>query len=277
MPHTDKDGDWITEWAPNQLIYRACKSPMLLHFDDVDKAPPPAQNALLGLLGERRFRSTHLHKNTLIVLSGNRVDDDIHATELSESMRTRITPINLDFTVTEFSKWGTATGLIHPVNVGYVNYKPEHLHHIPTDSTDRPATPRGWREASDQMFHEDEKVWKEILTLKVGAAIANNHWAWYEILRKIDVDHILQTGTVKDEPTKDAEKRKFNYAAVFAVSQTLNKKGIKDSMTGLPIFVENLEKEMRVAFLVQLPKNLRANLGKTFPKAASMMMEQLIN
>jgi hypothetical protein len=276
FPQTDAQGVEQTVWAPNSQIYKAIKGPTLLHLDDIDKAPPPAQNAVLAFIQKRRFRGHHLHKGSLIVMSGNRVDDDMYANELSESFRDRSKIVFLDLGVQSFTKWANKTELIHPIILGFVNFDSTYLHKIDEEEV-RTVTPRNLRRASDELFHEPEKDWEEILEINLGTRFRNDCWAWYQIYRKVDVAHILQHGKPKNPPTGAAEVRKFNYAAVFAVSMELNKKGIKKSMTGIPDFVKNMEKEMRVAFLVQLKKEVRARIGETFEDTADLMMEQLVN
>lgn len=291
FPKEAGDDDWLTYWAPNEVLYQATQEPTFLHFDDVDKAPPPAQNALIGLCGERTFRSTRLHPGTLLFLSGNRTEDDKHAIALSESMRTRVTPIILEPSVTSFAKWGTETGLVHPVFIGYVQYKPDHIHVI-SDTAERDTTPRGYREASDQLFNEPEKDWKEIMTLKLGSGVANDCWAYYEIYSKVDVDHVMKHGTPKVpamqsaggkttfDPNNDADLRRFNYAALFAVSHALNKEQYmisKKTIPGLSTFIKNLTAEIRVAFLVQLTSKVQTKLGVEFEEEAKLLMDSLVD
>lgn len=287
FPHEDEDGQVYTTWAPNRQLYMAVKQPCFVHFDDVDKALRPAQNALIGICGERMFRDTKLHPGTIIFLSGNRTEDDKHALALTESIRTRITTIHLEPDVISFSEWGNVTGLIHPILIGYVNFKSDHLHVISPNDT-RDTTPRGYREASDQMFNEDPKIWKEIWNLKLGSAVSNDLSAYFEIYSKVDVKHVMEHGTAKApphqanvfDPNDESHMRRFYYAALFAVSHALNKGEYvigKKTTPGLSKFIKDMQMEMRVAFLVQLSTSVRAKLSNEFEAESALLTSALVN
>lgn len=269
-----KTADVITaKWALSDYLHTACTEPCLLHFDDVDKAPPPAQNALLGVVGERRFRDAVLHAATLVVLSGNRLKDDMFAHQLSESMRTRITTIVVEPDLKSFAEWGSTGRKVHPAVIGYLGYKPDHLHKVDSDA-DRFPTPRCWEEASVQLFEEPEKVWKEIVSLKVGDSIGPDFWAWYEVILKINIQDLLKTGSLAG--VVDDDRPRLNYAAIFALTQHFKTSRIDSKMIGLPIFINSLEPEMRLAFAIQLDNDNRAEIAKHWPQAATDIMQTLL-
>lgn len=271
-------GDWITKWAPNLTLHNAMAHPSLLHFDDVDKAGVPAQNALIGLLGERRFRDTVFHPKTLVVLSGNRAEDDMYARALSESIRTRATIIQLDPSAKDLVAWGKTTGLIHPLLCGYLMYKPEHVHVISTTG-ERHVTPRGYREASDQLRYEEESVWSEILALKLGSSVAADIMAYHDIYSRVDVPYLLENGVpAKQASMSDSDRRRHGYAAVFAIASHLNhmKALTKAKAPGLPVFIEKMRREVRMAFLMQLDPKVRARIIKLWPEEGKQLLESLV-
>jgi hypothetical protein len=280
----DARGQYM-EWVLNRYATMACSEPVFLFFDDLDKAPPKVQGALLGITGNRMFRDRPLHPGTLLMGAGNRIDDDAYANEISESLRTRMTIIEMVPDVRSFSLYGTQTGEINPAFLGYLQWKPEHLHKW-QDGVNRFPTPRGWWEASKQteLFPDPfEDVfgngvaenWKGIVARKLGDPVANDFWAWFEIISKVDVQGILINGTlpVLADPKKT---RMTQFACVYAVSQVLNKDGVSKKHTGLAVLVDSLEADMRVAFLVQLSGKLRADIAKLFPHVASTVMKDLV-
>lgn len=278
-PEEDEDGNWMTAWYPNEQMYRAMKQPCLLHLDDVDKAPPPAQNAILSLLQSRMSRGQKLHPGTLVCLSGNRIDDDMYSTELSESFRDRTKIFFLDITVKGFTQWGVSSKLIHPMLLGHLQFKPDLLHKVFPEEM-RLCTPRTFRRASDEMFNEDRKLWKEILTTNLGSAYANDFEAWYTIYQTVDIQAICTNGVGSNTPSDPTELRRYHYAAVFALAHHLNDSSTVISSSkqpGLPIFINSLKEEMRVAFLIQLTPSGRASLGQEFPQAAGKLMELLVD
>ena len=271
--------EWVTRWAPNAQIYRATQEPVLLHFDDVDKALPPAQNALIGIIGERCFRDTKLHPGSLLLLTGNRTEDDMYANELSESIKTRATDITLEPDAVTWAAWGQETGLIHPLLSSYVLFKPEHIHVI-SDEDNRHTTPRGYREASDQMRYEPETEWDTILKLKLGTSVGVDIWAYYNVYSKIDIPYILKEGKVSGDNLSDENQRMVTYASIFALTQALNTNKYPISKTkspGLPIFIESMSPEARIGLLVQLDKKVRTKLVNTWSDLGEIMLNVLVN
>jgi hypothetical protein len=274
------------EWVLNRYAAMACAQPVFLFFDDIDKAPPTVQGALLGVTGNRSFRDKKLHPMTLIMGAGNRSDDDQLAGELSESLRTRMTTIEMIPDIVSFSKYGLASGEIHPTVIGFLQAKPEYLHKV-LEGHYRFPTPRSWWEASQQFFAWPDPTedvfktgggsnWEGIVARKCGTSIANDFWAWYEIVSKIDVQKLLRTGNlpvIKD----DAERRMQQYAAIFAVAQELNNKGVKKEYVGIEaLTATGLDPEMRVALVIQLSMKARTAISSMFPAAANYMLGDLI-
>jgi hypothetical protein len=284
------------QWVLNRYAAMACQTGVFLFFDDIDKAPPPVQGALLGILGNRMFRDQRVHPHTLMMCAGNRTDDDMYANQISESLRTRATIIEMKPDVVSFSEYATKTGKIHPMVIGFLQYKPEYLHRW-IDGASRFPTPRGWREVSvhfnefpdpfEDVFGNGAKDnWRQTVAEKAGTPVSRDFWAWFKIIRQINVDDLLKTGKINqlmlvDDDKKNVDRRMSQFAAIFAIAQELNNNGVKKAYAGLDsIFDKNnpdgIEKEMRIALTVQLSRSVRTEIGKMFPKAANEMLEMIV-
>ncbi len=280
MPVPSKDGSDELVYQITPDAAKACKSEITLFFDDVDKAPPGVQVALIGILGKRMFRQKRIVNGTVLVLAGNRVGDDVYSNELSESLRTRVTVIEMKADLKDFCEYGANTGDIDPCVIGYLQYKPEHLH-LPSRGAHRFPTPRSWYEASATMgmYKEPDKIvggmpnWKSIVARKCGEEVGNDFWAWFSIIAKINVKEILKTGAVAQQAT---DQRMSMYATVFAVASYLNRNGVEPEYKGLSTYLKGLEPEMRVAFLVQLQPRARDRIASLFPDAAGALMSILV-
>ncbi len=268
VPQADEDGRLRTmEYCLNSQAAQACKEPVLLFFDDLDKAPAHVQGSFLSIAGSRMFRDQHLHPGTLIMGAGNRVGDDMFANEISESIRTRMTIIEMEPDIKSFVEFGKVDDEIHPDFLGYLLYKPEHLNQ-PKPNVNRFPCPRGWWEASrhvsvysdpyEDVFNDGSKDnWRLIVSLKCGDHVGNDFWAWFKIVRRVNVERILKHGvldTVLDDEGKPADKRMAQYAAIYALSQYLAKHGVKATYTGLESFIDTgLEPELQIALAMQMP------------------------
>lgn len=274
----------VTKWALNVTAANACAAPVLLFFDDLDKGPKQVQGALLSVMGARYFRDWPLHRRTLVMAAGNRLDDDAHASEISESLRTRVTILELLPDVESFTAYGRE-GAIQPAILGYLQHKPEHLHK-PQEGVNRFPTPRGWQEASNQMTaypdpfedllgNKSNNNWKVIVSNKLGEHVANDFWAWYTIVAKINVQELLTRGNL--QVLNDDLSALTRYAAIYAVALYLNTNGVSKKHTGLHTWVsEFLHKEMRIAFAIQLSASTRAALVKELPDVAQKIMESYV-
>jgi hypothetical protein len=294
--NSEKSGaqDAYMEWVLNRYALEACQEGVFLFLDDIDKAPPPIQGALLGIIGNRKFRDRSIHPHTLIMAAGNRTSDDIYAHQISESLKTRLTIIEMEPDVLSFCDYGVRTGRIHEIVCGFLQYRPEYLHKW-IEGVNRFPTPRGWREVSvhfsespdpfmDGLHNGSKDNWKQIVSEKCGEPVSKDFWAWFKIIRKVDVQKVLRSGSidaVQGDDGKTTDKRMAEFAAVFAIAQELNNNGVKKEYSGLNTLFDNankagVSKEMRVALAVQLKRDVRTQIAKMFTKAADQMMEVLI-
>jgi hypothetical protein len=291
--HRNAKGQYM-EWALNRFAAEACARPVMLFFDDIDKAPEPVQGALLGIMGNRRFRDKKIHPGTIILAAGNRTDDDRLANDLTESLRTRLTVFEMKPDVASFMDYAHRSKRIHEIVLGFLGYKPEFLHKR-IDGANRFPTPRGWREATvhlnahpdpfeDVYGTKDNNNWHEIIAEKCGAPVAKDFWAWYKVIRMIKVKELLETGIIatkiKDDQGKEIEGRMAQFAAMFAISSELNTNGVKKAYKGLNTIFDaknphGIEPEMRIALAMQLNRDARKDIGALFPAAANAMMQAI--
>lgn len=261
------------DWVLNKIAALACDKPVFLLVDDIDKGAMQVVAALLSVFGNRMFRDQKIHDLTLIMAAGNRIGDDAHANQLSESLRTRVTCIELDPSYPHFAKWGSESGEIHPAVLGFLAYKPDQLHGVGKESAGvalREPTPRGWWEASQQMFVYDdprERVagkpnWQGIVERKCGKAVGSDFNAWFEILQSIKLDEIFATGKLVGRPNDKDEQRRWAFALVFRLASELNKGVDKKQIDGLNAIFDALSPELLLALAVQLPSTTRGKISK---------------
>lgn len=272
-------------WALNRAAYQAHRAPTFLLFDDIDKAPTIIINSMLNLFVNRSFKDFKLHDKSLIMCAGNRVSDDISANALSESMRTRLTIIEMEPHIEDIAAWSMdvpdgASPRIHPYLMGFLQGKPDLLF-AHDEKANRFPTPRGYREASILMYMQPQTKWKAIIERKVGVGAANDFWVWFSILRNIDVDHLLEHGTLKEPITVSANtpvavaKKLGEFASVFAVTERLNVE-VKPKYVGISRFVDELSAELRTAVLLQLTPKAQMAFKRVFPTTAALIVGQIV-
>lgn len=283
----DANNETYMPWVLNRALHIACMEPVVLFFDDIDKVTQLVEGSLLSLFGERTVRDRKLHKDTVIMAAGNRTGDDVLARQLSESLRTRGTIINMEPRLADFAAYGQENPeKVHPTVLGFLQYRPNLLHKHDPDA-DRFPTPRGWTEVSaylysykadhDLLENKRSSAWKVAVALKCGDAASNDFYAWWTICSKIDMKKLLKTGELDHTLDDAADKRIIDYAAIFALAQELNHNGAKKEHVGLVVYLEKIHPEHRVALLTQLTTKTRRSVAKVLPKTSSMLLSDIVS
>lgn len=270
-----KQGDYV-RWVLNQAMHLAVTQPAVVFFDDIDKIQSLVEGALIGLFGKREVKGYKLHPDTVLLAAGNRIGDDRLARTLSESLRTRMSIIEMEPTLQDFRTFAEHDPTkVHPVVLGFLAYKPKLLNSYQVDAPRFP-TQRCWVEASALMHsRKDDVMWEKIIQIACGAPCSRDFSAWYSVVRNIDTARILKTGEVH-HTLNEKEDAMVQYAAVFAVAQELNGNGVEKSYKGLEIFLSGISPEMRVAAAAQLSKKARGQIATHFPAAGDQLLKDLI-
>jgi len=278
-------------WAVNKVAWEAIVSPVLQLFDDFDKAPDSVQKGLIGLFGTRNYRDYKLHPLSLIMCAGNRVGDDILAGDLSQSILGRVTVITMEAKFEDFRKYAVENPTqIHKDVLMFLEVPGNRdlLFSPIEEGAYRAPSPRGWWEVSQHFFHlpdpnpskKDElREWNRrrdgIIERKCGVGVMRQWNAWWEILRKVNIDEILKTGVATMPSGEDATM--FQYACIFAVARHITKAKIEKGWDGLKPFAESLKGEFRIALLVQIPSKKQAALARHYPEAVDVLMKDLVD
>lgn len=284
----------VLEYLLPKLLAKGVGQPCLLLFDDIDKAPPRYQGVLLGITGTRFLRDLQLHKSTVICCAGNRLGDDSIGNEISQSLLTRITPIEMEANINDFTAYGVASGEIHEAVMGFLRYNPTYLHKPDSTHQGRFPTPRGWKEVSaDFLAYPDSDInlfakipdhprdraranWSTIVSLKCGAGVGHDFDAWWTVVRKIDVEAILLRSDLSAMPAVGDVKERlmWQYAAVFAVASKFNRD--PKQYPGLDGFCSALQPEQKVAWLAQLNTKAKELLRKHYKATVDEILKVLV-
>lgn len=181
-----------------------------------------------------------------------------------------------------WSRWGLETQAIREEIVGFLRWQPTAFSGRSKD-TARFPTPRGWEEASqdmklypdpfeDVLGDKSNSNWRVIVGLRCGRSTAETFWAWYLMVRDVDLDEILQSGKLKSKKGQADDVIMLTYAAVYAVATRLEQGNTSPKKhPGIHIFVESLTREHRVALLVQLSRAGQNLLLTKFPDTHALI------
>lgn len=127
--------------------------PVIFHLEEINLASQETLRAAQQLLLENRIGEYRLPEGSLVVASGNRVDDYADVVSFGSAMIDRVAMFQLTCDPVHWVGWATDHGL-HPLVISLIRFFPNLLHTLPDaeDGWDRQtqfATPRSWEAYSD--------------------------------------------------------------------------------------------------------------------------------
>jgi len=187
-----RNGDF-TDYCPQRWVGKLCRKYAFGVYvqDDLPAAPQAMQVAGRQSALERRIHEHRFQNAVLVLVTGNRRQDKSSASMLPAHFRNSVTMMTIELTLAEWKKWyGRQIGC-DAVVPAFLNFKPELLSELPTDTTDKLgafATPRQWHSLGQQ-FATAERLGSHFLTAiaagLIGKANALTFLAFVEIRSKL--------------------------------------------------------------------------------------------
>ena len=136
------------------------KKPIILFFDEFDRAPTDVQNATLQFLLGGNLNGHVLAPNVFVILAMNGMSD-MYTTALSEAARNRICTLFMssaaDGNAESYDAWA-AENDIHPVTRGFMKFAPDVLKVYDAFDEMAIATPRSVGEFTSKILNAADKV-----------------------------------------------------------------------------------------------------------------------
>lgn len=182
--------------------------PTVLFLDEIDKAAPLNQSALLGITLDRSVHGHALSDNVTIIAARNRMIDRAHSQKMSTALISRMQSIDLEVDLDHWLKWAIPAG-INTMILAFLKWRENTnssmLHNFRADDLAFPA-PRTWHIASDTLAESHStNVERELLIGTVGQDAATEFLAFARIARTVaSPDLILISPTTAPVPTDPA-------------------------------------------------------------------------
>ena len=177
----------------------------ILFLDEISAAPQSVQAAAYQITLDRTVGEHRLPDNCIVVAAGNRTTDKSVAVKMPKALANRLLHIAVEDSFRSWKKWAIASG-IHPMVLGFLSFRQEHLMHFDPASEDLAyATPRTWEMASNLLRYVSSNVDQvfPLLAGVLGTGIAVEFRTWCGVYGELpDVEAIfngqpakLPTGT----------------------------------------------------------------------------------
>ena len=203
LPKTDGD---VTSFCPPDWFQEACDKPVVLFFDEVDRAVTEVRQGLFELTDSRKLFGKAIHPDTVIIaaVNGGEHGSQYQVGEMDPAELDRWTVFDVEPTVEDWLDWGkdNVDGLVWD----FVNQNRSHLEHA-EDYEPNKVYPsrRSWKRLNDCLLNagllgDDQRNDSSIYHLSAAfvgmeAAVAFNDFAQnYE--RQVTIEMILDDGQV---------------------------------------------------------------------------------
>jgi len=131
----------LAKWFPAE-IWPTEKAVICL--DELTQATPDMISPLMKLVLGREIGKTKLHPETVIVMTGNRVEDRAGCTRLASALRDRFIMLNIEADLTGWTKWYEQSDNYNELVFEYLSQHPEQFHRWDAKLDENQPSPRNW-------------------------------------------------------------------------------------------------------------------------------------
>ena len=213
---------------------------ILLFFDEATSMTPSVATVAYQLTNEHRCGEHVLKPNVVIVLAGNREDDQGVVNRMPMPLCNRMTWVEAVSDHNIWGEWAQEAG-ISPVIIAFIHFKPNLLMtYEPGKAEKVVATPRTWEFAADYFVDTmpEEIKWAAI-SGAIGAGPATELRAFLNVWQKVTpIRDIIANPDKVPVPTA-ADMR---YATAISVSGAMSGKNVEPLYT----FLKRMQPEMIV-------------------------------
>lgn len=121
--------DGVTRFAPIDWYVRACKEPVVLFFDELNRATIEVQQCAFQIVLDRELNGHKLHPETRVYAAVNE-GADYQVTEMDPALLRRFWAIDLEPTTQDWLDWAMSTGNISELIINFIKRYPAHLRHV---------------------------------------------------------------------------------------------------------------------------------------------------
>lgn len=194
-----------TRWVPPAEFYalRKGEGPCALILDELSDASVPMQNALCGVIYDRRAGNLELSDELYIIATGNRTEDKSGANRITSKLANRVRRFDMDVNLDDWCAWALAAG-ISPHVVQFLRFRPGLLSDFDANRFCNP-TPRSWERVSGIPETLPDEIYFGNVQGEVGEGPAAEFVAFKRIYQGLpDIDELLKDPKSYKIPTDPA-------------------------------------------------------------------------
>ena len=120
--------DGVTRFAPMDWFMKACTTPTVLFFDELNRATIEVQQCAFQIVLDRELNGHKLHPETRVYAAVNE-GSDYQVTDMDPALLRRFYAVELEPTTEDWLNWASSTGNISQVVIDFIKKYPAHLRH----------------------------------------------------------------------------------------------------------------------------------------------------
>jgi hypothetical protein len=228
-----------TRWVPPQEFYQlrdgVGRSALIL--EELSDAPVPMQNALCGVIYDRRAGNLKLSDQLFIIATGNRTEDKSGANRITSKLANRTRRFDFVENIDDWTEWALDND-IDPVLIQFLRFRPGLLSDFDANRFANP-TPRAWERVNLIPDSLDSALFFDNCAGEVGEGAAAEFTGFRRIYMSLpNVDSILLDPAGADVP-KDP-------ATLYALTGALARKSTKDNFDRVSKYLSRMSPEFNV-------------------------------
>ena len=230
------DGD-VTRWIPPSELKLLETGRNLLILEELPDATVGMQNALCGLIYDRRVNDLHLSPETYIIATGNRTQDKSGANRLVSKLLGRVRVFEFTENVDDWVDWAFNNN-IDPMIIQFVRFRPDLLSDFTPDRECNP-TPRTWERVNLIPTELPEEVYLANVSGDVGEGAAAEYVAFRRVYKNLpNIDHLIMNPSKAEVPRDPA--------VLYALTGALAHRVSEDNFDRVAEYLDRLSPEFQV-------------------------------
>ena len=228
-----------TRWVPPQEFYqlRQGVGRAALILEELSDAPVPMQNALCGVIYDRRAGNLKLSDQLFIIATGNRTEDKSGANRITSKLANRTRRFDFQENIDDWTEWALDND-IDPVLIQFLRFRPGLLSDFDANRFANP-TPRAWERVNLIPDSLDSGLFFDNVAGEVGEGAAAEFTGFKRIYMSLpDVDSILLDPANADVPQDPA--------TLYALTGALARKSTKDNFDRVSKYLSRMSPEFNV-------------------------------
>ena len=228
-----------TRWVPPEEFYRLRQGVgrAALILEELSDAPVPMQNALCGVIYDRRAGNLMLTDQLHIIATGNRTEDKSGAARITSKLANRTRRFDFQENIDDWTEWALDNN-IDPVLIQFLRFRPGLLSDFDPNRFANP-TPRAWERVNLIPSNLDNALFFDNCAGEVGEGAAAEYTGFKRIYQSLpDVDSILLDPANAEVPADPA--------TLYALTGALARKSTKDNFDRVSKYLSRMSPEFNV-------------------------------